>query len=76
MSLGTIRMLYAHHGWANRLLLDVAAKLGEDAVAREIGRQFSEHAGEWLAARDRAGTLHRHPQWSGSGMSEQRRSAR
>src|SRR5438105_5472236 len=42
MSLDTIRMLYAHHWWANRILLDVAAKLGEEAVAREIGTQFSE----------------------------------
>ena len=42
MSLDTIRMLYAHHWWANRTLLDVAAGLGEDAVAREVGKQFSE----------------------------------
>ena len=42
MSLATIRTLYAHHWWANRTLLDTAAKLGEDAVAREIGKQFSE----------------------------------
>jgi uncharacterized damage-inducible protein DinB len=42
MSLETIRTLYAHHWWANRTLLDVAAKLGEEAVAREIGPQFSE----------------------------------
>jgi uncharacterized damage-inducible protein DinB len=42
MSLDTIRTLYAHHWWANRTLLDVAARLGEDAVARPIGTQFSE----------------------------------
>jgi len=42
MSLATIRTLYEHHWWANHTLLDVAAKLGEEAVAREIGRQFSE----------------------------------
>jgi uncharacterized damage-inducible protein DinB len=42
MLLDTIRTLYAHHWWANRTLLDVAAKLGEEAVAREIGKQFSE----------------------------------
>jgi uncharacterized damage-inducible protein DinB len=42
MILDTIRTLYAHHWWANRTLLDVAASLGEDAVAREIGKQFSE----------------------------------
>jgi len=42
MSLDTIRTLYAHHWWANRTLLDVAARLGEDAVAREVGKQFSE----------------------------------
>jgi uncharacterized damage-inducible protein DinB len=42
MSLETIRTLYAHHWWANRTLLDVAAKLGEEVVARDIGKQFSE----------------------------------
>jgi uncharacterized damage-inducible protein DinB len=42
MSLDTIRTLYAHHWWANRTRLDVAAKLGDDVVAREIGKQFSE----------------------------------
>jgi uncharacterized damage-inducible protein DinB len=41
MSLATVRTLYAHHWWANRTLLDTAAKLGEEACAREIGRQFS-----------------------------------
>jgi uncharacterized damage-inducible protein DinB len=42
VSLATVRTLYAHHWWANRTLLDAAAKLGEDAVARAIGTQFSE----------------------------------
>ena len=42
MSLDTIRTLYAHHWWANRTLLDVAGRLGEDVVARQVGRQFSE----------------------------------
>lgn len=42
MSLGAIRTLYAHHWWANRTLLDVTARLGEEAAAREIGTQFSE----------------------------------
>jgi uncharacterized damage-inducible protein DinB len=42
MSLDTIRTLYAHHWWANRTLLDVAVRLGEDVVARQVGRQFSE----------------------------------
>ena len=42
MSLDTIRMLYAHHWWATRTLLDTAAKLGEETVARGVGRQFSE----------------------------------
>ena len=42
MSLDTIRTLYGHHWWANRTLLDVTAKLGEDVAAREIGKQFSE----------------------------------
>jgi uncharacterized damage-inducible protein DinB len=42
MGLDTLRTLYAHHWWANRTLLDVAATLGEDVAAREIGKQFSE----------------------------------
>ncbi len=42
MGLDTLRTLYAHHWWANRTLLDVAARLGEEAVARAIGTQFSE----------------------------------
>jgi uncharacterized damage-inducible protein DinB len=42
MSLGAIRTLYAHHWWANRTLLDTAATLGEEAVARAVGTQFSE----------------------------------
>jgi uncharacterized damage-inducible protein DinB len=42
MSLDTIRTLYAHHWWANRTLMDVAGKLGEDALTRDIGTQFSE----------------------------------
>src|SRR5262249_48959763 len=42
MALDTIRTLYSRHWWANRTLLDVAARLGEDAVARQVGQQFSE----------------------------------
>jgi len=33
--------LYAYHRWANRRLFDVASALGEEACAREIGKQFS-----------------------------------
>ena len=42
MGLDTLRALYAHHWWANRTLLEVAATLGDDVAAREIGKQFSE----------------------------------
>lgn len=41
MSLELIRGLYGYHRWANRRLFDVAAGLGEEAAAREVGRQFS-----------------------------------
>jgi len=41
VSLATVRTIYAHHWWANRTLLDVAAKLGEEACARDVGSQFS-----------------------------------
>jgi uncharacterized damage-inducible protein DinB len=33
--------LFAYHRWANRRLFDVAGALGEEACAREIGKQFS-----------------------------------
>ena len=36
-----IRCLYDHHRWANHRLLDVAAALGEEAVVREVGTQFT-----------------------------------
>jgi len=42
VGLDTLRTLYAHHRWANRTLLEVAATLGDDVAAREIGKQFSE----------------------------------
>ena len=36
-----IRGLYDYHWWANRRLFQAAAALGEDAAAREVGKQFS-----------------------------------
>lgn len=33
--------LYAYHRWANGRLFDVAATLGEEACARDVGKQFS-----------------------------------
>jgi uncharacterized damage-inducible protein DinB len=41
MSVGMVRDLYDYHRWANRRLFDVATALGEDACAREVGKQFS-----------------------------------
>lgn len=41
VTLELIRALYDYHGWANRRLCDVAAALGEEAEAREVGKQFS-----------------------------------
>jgi uncharacterized damage-inducible protein DinB len=41
MSLGMVRDLYEYHHWANRRLFEVAAALGEDACARDVGPQFS-----------------------------------
>ena len=41
MDVELIRGLYDYHWWANRRLFDVAAALGEDAAAREVGKQFS-----------------------------------
>jgi uncharacterized damage-inducible protein DinB len=42
VSLAIVRTLYDHHWWANRTLLDTAAKLGEATAARAVGPQFSE----------------------------------
>lgn len=40
-ALDLVRSLYDYHWWANRRLFEVAAGLGEEAAAREVGRQFS-----------------------------------
>jgi uncharacterized damage-inducible protein DinB len=40
-ALDLVRGLYAYHWWANRRLLDHAGSLGEDALQRDVGRQFS-----------------------------------
>jgi uncharacterized damage-inducible protein DinB len=36
-----IRSLYAYHRWANRRLFDVAAALGDAALARDMGAHWS-----------------------------------
>ena len=41
MSLTLMRDLYEYHRWANHRLFDVAVAHGEDACARELGKQFS-----------------------------------
>ena len=41
MSTELIRDLYGYHHWANRRLFDVAAALGDAAVARDMGKQWS-----------------------------------
>jgi uncharacterized damage-inducible protein DinB len=41
MSTAMIRDLYEYHRWANRTLFDVAATLGAEACARDMGRHFS-----------------------------------
>jgi uncharacterized damage-inducible protein DinB len=41
MSLALVRSLYEYHRWANRRLFDVAQALGEDACARDMGKQWS-----------------------------------
>ena len=40
-SLEMNRGLYAYHRWANRRLFDTATALGEEAVGRDVGKQFS-----------------------------------
>ena len=41
MSTELIRDLYDYHRWANRRLFDVAAGLGDAAVARDMGKHWS-----------------------------------
>ena len=41
MSTELIRGLYGYHHWANRRLFDVAAGLGDAAVARDMGKHWS-----------------------------------
>jgi uncharacterized damage-inducible protein DinB len=41
MSVAMVRDLYDYHRWANHTLFDVAAALGEEACARELGAHFS-----------------------------------
>ena len=41
MSVASLRTLYGRHWWANRVLFDTAAGLGEVVAARDVGRQFS-----------------------------------
>jgi len=36
-----MRELYDYHRWANRKLFEVATPLGEEVVARDVGKQFS-----------------------------------
>jgi len=41
MSALMLRDLYEYHRWANRKLFDVAAALGEEACAKDLGKHFS-----------------------------------
>jgi uncharacterized damage-inducible protein DinB len=41
MSVAMIRDLYDYHRWANRRLFDVAAGLGAESCARDMGGHFS-----------------------------------
>ncbi len=41
MSVVLIRELYGYHHWANRRLFDVAAGLGTEATARDMGKHWS-----------------------------------
>lgn len=41
MSVTLVRDLYAYHRWSNHRLFDVAAALGEEACARELGTHWS-----------------------------------
>jgi uncharacterized damage-inducible protein DinB len=41
MSIAMVRDLYDYHRWANRMLFELAAGLGEEVCSREVGAHFS-----------------------------------
>ena len=70
MSLTLMRDLYEYHRWANHRLFDVAVALGEDACARELGKQFSVPTLTRMFAHVYGADLNWLKRWKGSSPSE------
>jgi uncharacterized damage-inducible protein DinB len=70
MSTVMVRDLYDYHRWANRRLFDVAAALGEDACAREVGGQFSVPTLTRMFAHVYGADLNWLKRWKGSSPTE------
>jgi uncharacterized damage-inducible protein DinB len=70
MSVAMIRDLYDYHRWANRRLFEVAAALGEDACARDVGKHFSVTTLTRMFAHVYGADLNWLKRWKGSSPSE------
>jgi uncharacterized damage-inducible protein DinB len=70
MSLAMVRNLYEYHRWANRRLFDVALALGEDACARDMGKQWSVPTLTRMFAHLYGADLNWLKRWKGSSPSE------
>ena len=70
MSLALVRNLYDYHRWANRRLFDVAQALGEDACARDMGKQWSVPTLTRMFAHLYGADLNWLKRWKGSSPTE------
>jgi uncharacterized damage-inducible protein DinB len=70
MSISLMRDLYEYHRWANHRLFDVAVALGEEACARELGKQFSVPTLTRMFAHVYGADLNWLKRWKGSSPTE------
>jgi uncharacterized damage-inducible protein DinB len=70
MSVAMVRDLYDYHRWANHRLFDVAVALGEEACARDVGKQFSVPTLTRMFAHVYGADLNWLKRWKGSSPSE------
>jgi uncharacterized damage-inducible protein DinB len=70
MSVSMVRDLYEYHRWANHRLFDIATALGEDACARDMGKQWSVPTLARMFAHLYGADLNWLKRWKGSSPSE------
>ena len=70
MSSTLMHDLYEYHRWANHRLFDVAVALGEEACARELGKQFSVPTLTRMFAHVYGADLNWLKRWKGSSPTE------